>query len=87
YFFAPPRIFENLLTTVSIRMEDAGWVKRRLWQHFMALARRVGRPILEGRPVGLWDRLHYRLGEALIYGPLKNMLGLSRVCIAYTAGE
>jgi long-chain acyl-CoA synthetase len=87
YFFAPPRIFENLLTTVSIRMEDAGWINRRLWHHFMALARRVGRPILEGRPVGLWDRLHYRLGEALVYGPLKNTLGLSRVRIAYTAGE
>src|SRR3546814_15212700 len=25
YFFAPPRIFENLLTTVMLPMEAAGW--------------------------------------------------------------
>ncbi len=87
YFFAPPRIFENLLTSVTIRMEDAGWVKRRLWHHFMGLARRVGVKILEGKNVSLPDRLHYRLGEVLIYGPLKNTLGLSRVRVAYTAGE
>ncbi len=86
-FFAPPRFFEGLLTNVVIRMEDAGALKRRMFGHFMALARRVGPAILDGQEVGAADRLRYRLGEALVYGPLKNTLGLSRVRVGYTAGE
>jgi long-chain acyl-CoA synthetase len=87
FFFAPPRIFENLLTNVLIRMEDASAIKRKLFHYFMQHARRVGVDILDGRPVSAGDRLLYRLGEALVYGPLKNTLGLSRIRIAYTAGE
>jgi long-chain acyl-CoA synthetase len=87
YFFAPPAIFENLLTTVRIRMEDAAWFKRKLFDYYMKLARRVGIKILDGEPVSLLARLNYKLGGLLIYGPLKNTLGFSRVRLAYTAGE
>ena len=87
YYFAPPRVLENLITQVTIRMEDAGFIKRRLFQYFMALARKVGPALLDGRPVSPIDRLLYALGNLLIYGPLKNTLGMSRVRVAYTAGE
>ena len=87
YYFAPPRIFEGLLTTVMIRMEDASRIKRGLFHHFMAVARRVGPDLMDGKSVGLWARLHYALGNLVIYGPLRNTLGLSRVRVAYTAGE
>ena len=87
YYFAPPRIFEGLLTTVMIRMEDAGRVKKWLFDHFMALARRVGPALMDGKPVSAFDGLHYRLGDLCIYGPLRNTLGFSRVRVAYTAGE
>ncbi len=87
YFFAPPRIFENILTTVMIRMEDAGWLKRKLFHHFMAVARRSGTKILDRKPVGPGDRLLYALGQILVYGPLKNTLGFTRIRLAYTAGE
>jgi len=87
YYFAPPRVFETQLTQIMIRMEDASALKRRLFRHFMAVARRVGPRILDGKPVSVPDRLHYRLGEVLVYGPLKNTLGLSRVRVGYTAGE
>ena len=87
YFFAPPRIFENILTQVSIRIEDASKIKRDMYHYFMGVARKVGVKILEGKPVPLKDRLLYGLGEILVYGPLKNVLGLSRVRISYTAGE
>ncbi|MFG6079617.1 AMP-binding protein [Paracoccus litorisediminis] len=87
YFFAPPRVFEGQLTSVMIRMEDAGRIKRGLFRHFMDLARRVGPSILEGRSVGPLDRLRYGLGNLLIYGPLKNTLGYSRIRVGYTAGE
>jgi long-chain acyl-CoA synthetase len=87
YFFAPPRIFENLLTTVMIRMEDAGALKRRMFKYFLGVAKRAGIRIMDGLPVPLVDRLLYRLGELLVYGPLKNTLGFSRVRLCYTAGE
>ncbi|WP_372800082.1 AMP-binding protein [Paracoccus seriniphilus] len=87
YFFAPPRVFEGQLTTVMIRMEDAGRFKRWLFKHFMAVAQRVGPALLDGKSVGLMDRLSYGLGKIFIYGPLKNTLGLSRVRVGYTAGE
>ena len=87
YYFAPPRVLENLITQVTIRMEDAGYLKRQLFQFFMRHARRVGSPLLDVKPVSAGDRLLYRLGELLVYGPLKNTLGMSRVRVAYTAGE
>jgi len=86
YYFGPPRTFEGLLTAVSIRMEDAAAPKRWLYAKFMALARRVGADILNGAQVGLGDRLLYKLGDLLIYGPLRNVLGMSRIRVAYTAG-
>ncbi|MHC0052350.1 AMP-binding protein [Actibacterium sp. D379-3] len=87
YYFAPPRIFETQLTNVMIRMEDAGAFKKRLFDRYMAVARRVGPAILDGRPVGGLDRLRYWLGNFFVYGPLKNTLGFSRVRVGYTAGE
>ncbi len=87
YIFAPPRNFENILTTVMIRMEDAGWLKRKMFHYFMGVARRCGVAILDRKPVSPADRLLYFLGNILVYGPLKNTLGLSRVRVAYTAGE
>ncbi len=87
YYFAPPRVLEALLTTVSIRMEDAGALKRKMYAYFMDLARRVGAKILDGKAVGAADRLLYAIGDVLVYGPLRNVLGMSRVRVAYTAGE
>jgi long-chain acyl-CoA synthetase len=87
YYFAPPRVFEGLLTSVMIRMEDAGRIKRWMFQRAMDVARRVGPAVLDGRPVGLLDALKYRLGDLFVYGPLRNTLGFSRVRVAYTAGE
>jgi long-chain acyl-CoA synthetase len=87
YYFAPPRVLEGLLTQVTIRMEDASRVKRWLFNHSMGHARRVGSRILDGLPVGAWDRFQYGLGNLLVYAPLRNALGMSRVRVAYTAGE
>jgi long-chain acyl-CoA synthetase len=86
YYFAPPRVFENLLTQVMIRMEDASAIKRRAFHHFMGVARRCGAEILDGKPVAAADRLRYALGNLLIFGPLRNVLGMSRIRVAYTAG-
>jgi long-chain acyl-CoA synthetase len=87
YYFAPPRVFEGLLTSVMIRMEDAGALKRKMFHACMSVARRVGPDLMDGKPVGLLDRLKYQIGNLLVYGPLRNNLGFSRVRVAYTAGE
>jgi long-chain acyl-CoA synthetase len=87
YYFAPPAVLERLLTQVSIRMEDASLLKRWLYRSFMGVADRVGGAILDGKPVGLLDRALYWLGDLLVYGPLRNVLGMSRVKVGYTAGE
>ena len=87
YYFAPPRVFEGLLTSVMIRMEDAGALKRKMFHAFMDLAKRVGPDRMDGKPLGLADRLLYGLGDWMVYGPLRNNLGMSRVRVAYTAGE
>src|SRR3954470_20554925 len=87
YYFAPPRVFEALLTQVSVRMDDAAAPKRWLFQYFMDVARRVGERIMEGKPVSFAERIRYGLGDLLVYGPLRNVLGMSRIRIAYTGGE
>ena len=87
YFFSPPRIFENMLTTITIRMEDASRLKKRIFSYFMSHAKKVGNDILDGKNVGMWNRVKYAFGEFIIYQPLKNSLGLSRVRVGYTAGE
>jgi long-chain acyl-CoA synthetase len=86
YYFAPPRVFENLLTQVMIRMEDASAVKRGLFRYFTDVARRCGAAILDRKPVAASDRLLYALGNLLVYAPLRNVLGMSRIRVAYTAG-
>ncbi len=87
YYFAPPRVFEGLLTSVMIRMEDAGSIKRGMFNFFMGVAKRVGPDRMDGKPIGGLNSLLYSLGNAMVYGPLRNTLGFSRVRVAYTAGE
>lgn len=87
YYFAPPRIFESLLTQVTIRMEDAGTLKRKLFEKAISFAKKVGGDILDGKTVGLLDRLHYAFYDLTIYTPLRNALGMSKIRVAYTAGE
>ena len=87
YFFAPPRVFEVLLTSIIVQMEDAGKIKKKMFDYFMAHANKVGEPILNGESVGFLDRLIYSLGEFFVYGPLKNRMGFTRLKVGYTAGE
>ena len=87
YYFAPPRVFEGMLTSVMIRMEDASAIKRKLFAYFMQLAKKVGPARTDGKSIGLFNGLMYSLGNFMVYGPLRNNLGFSRVRVAYTAGE
>jgi long-chain acyl-CoA synthetase len=87
YYFAPPAIYETVLTKVMIRMEDGGRIKRSMFNYFMELAKSVGIRILDGKHVSFSEKCLYSIGQILVYGPLRNNLGLSRTRLAYTAGE
>ncbi|MGH1350072.1 MAG: AMP-binding protein [Methyloligellaceae bacterium] len=87
FFFGPPRVFEELLTAIMVRMEDAGWLKRKMFDYFLNIARLYGEDILNGKKVSLINRIQYWLGNILVYSPVKNRLGFSRTRVAYTAGE
>ncbi|WP_353329604.1 AMP-binding protein [Phaeobacter sp. NW0010-22] len=87
YYFAPPRVFETQLTSVMIRMEDAGNFKKKMFHYFMDHAKKVGPDILDGKPVGFMDKLKYKVGDLCVYGPLKDTLGFGNVRVGYTAGE
>ena len=87
YYFAPPRVWEGMLTQLMVRMQDASKIKLWAFNYFMNIAKKWGNPILDKKSVPITARVLYGLGYFLIYGPLKNNLGLTRVRIAYTAGE
>ena len=88
YVFAPPRIFESMLTLTMVRMEDAGALKRRMFKFFIDHANKVGERILNRQPgVGAWDRLLWHVGNVLVYAPLRSRYGMTRVKVGYTAGE
>jgi long-chain acyl-CoA synthetase len=87
FAFAPPRVYESMLTRIMIRMEDAGWLKRKMFHYYLGVAKRWGEKILDGKSVPLTARLNYALGNLLVYAPLKNVLGFTTVRVAYTAGE
>ncbi len=87
YFFGPPRIFESILTTVMVRIDDCAWLKRKVVGFFLDLAQDMERRRLTGGTPDAWQRLLYPLGRLLVYGPLADNLGLRRVRLAYTAGE
>lgn len=87
YFFAPPRVFETMLTNINVRMQDASNIKQKMFNYFMDHARRVGEPILNGEDISFMDKFKYKLGEFFVYAPLKNRMGMSNMKVGYTAGE
>ena len=87
YFFAPPRIWETILTSVMVRVEDCAWPKRRLIHFFLRLAQEIEQARLHRAPVPAGRRFLARLGRLLVYDPLRDNLGMRRLRRAYTAGE
>jgi long-chain acyl-CoA synthetase len=85
--FAPPRIWENILTQIMIKMEDSAWIKRKGFDYFMRVAKRVEKKRIANEQVPLGDNVLYQLGRFFIFGPLVDNLGMRKIKVAYTAGE
>jgi len=84
--FAPPRIWENTLSQTQVRLEDAGWLARSLTRWFVERAMEWERARLTGQPLTGRDRLLRAVGEWLVFAPLRDRLGLSRIRHALTGG-
>jgi long-chain acyl-CoA synthetase len=87
HIFAPPRIWENILTQVMIKMEDAAWVKQKMFHFFLNVANRVERLRTNNKSVPASLKFLCALGGYLAYKPLLDNLGMRRLRLAYTAGE
>ncbi|MFZ5780196.1 MAG: AMP-binding protein [Pseudomonadota bacterium] len=83
---APPRIWENMLTIMQVKAGDASPLKRRVFEHFRALAERCELKKTDGKPLTLGERLGLAVGEFFIYGPVRDQLGLRKARWCYTGG-
>jgi len=86
-YLAAPRSWDNLLTTIQVRMEDSSWLKKKIYDFFMSTAIAAEKRRLDGGQPTLGQRLLTPLGEILIYGPIKDQFGLTRLRGAFTGGE
>jgi long-chain acyl-CoA synthetase len=83
---APPRIWENMLTAVQIRAADSSGLKRWVFERFRTAAERAETLRADGKRVPIALRVLCGLGEFLVYGPVRDQLGLRRARWAYTGG-
>ena len=83
---APPRFWENTLTAVQVRATDASRLKRGLFNLFRRIAERAETARAAGKPVSPGLRLGAAIGEVVVYGPLRDQLGLRRARWVYTGG-
>ncbi len=86
-YFSSPRAWSNMLTRVQVGMEESTRIKRGLFEHFVPFAVELERRRMEGRELSALERLRWQIGRLLVFGPLLDQLGLSRVQRPYTAGE
>jgi long-chain acyl-CoA synthetase len=84
--FSPPRIWESLVSTVQVRLQDAGWFKRASFRWGFGIGRRVAEARLRGEPPDLGLRLAHRLADLVALRPVREQLGLTRIKHAYTGG-
>src|SRR5690606_14183452 len=88
FYLAAPRSWDNMLTTIQVGIENSTWLKKRLYHMFMDRAIASERNKLEGKGEGgSFEWLWRRLGEWIIFGPIKDQFGLTRVAHAFTGGE
>lgn len=83
---APPRIWENMLTTMQVKSGDASPLKHRIFEHFRALAERCELKRTDGKPLTLIERMGLALGEIFVYGPVRDQLGVRNARWCYTGG-
>ena len=85
--FYNARLWDSLVGMVQVRMNDAAWLNRTLYQRFLPVGYRMADARFSGRQPGVGLRAAYALGDWLVFAPLRDQLGLARIRAAYTAGS
>ena len=83
---APPRIWESLLTDIQVKAADASWLKRRAFDYFVDLARRRELMKSDGKPIPIAIELAYRIGDFVVYAPVRDQMGFGNARWALTGG-
>lgn len=85
-FLAAPRIWENLLTLIQVRASDASWLKRKTYEYFRDRAIESELLRAAGKSVPVVLRAILVIGEFLVYGPVRDQIGLRRARWCLTGG-
>lgn len=81
------RLWDNLVSTVQVRMNEATWLNRKLYDFFLPIGYQVADKKMRNEPIAGTLQLQYTLGELLVFAPLRDKLGMSKIRSAYTAGS
>ncbi len=84
--FYGARLWDGQVGAVQVRMNDAARLNQWLYEKFLPIGYKVADKKFNKEPIGLGLKMSYKLGDLLVFSPLRNQLGLSRVRGAYTAG-
>lgn len=87
FYLAAPRAWDQMLTRIQVGIKNSTPLKRRLFDTFMPRAVALEKKRLAGGTPTLSERLIDRIGDFLVYAPLRDTLGLSRAERAFTGGE
>ncbi len=86
FLVAPPRIWENLVSEVQVKMADASFLKRKIYNLFMPVGYEVARRQMEKQPLSASQKIMRALAEFFVFGPLRDHMGFRRIRSAYTGG-
>lgn len=81
---APPRVWEQILTQLQVRANDSSPLKQRIYEKYRKVAEERELLITDGKPVPSSLNMKYKMGEYLVYGPVRDQLGLrnTRWCLS-----
>ena len=81
------RLWDNLVATVQVRMNDASWINRKFYQLFLPIGYKAADRRFSKRRVGIGLSLANKVGDMLTFRPIRDQLGLTKIRVAYTAGS
>jgi len=84
--FSPPRIYEDMLSKFQVRIQDASWLKRKLYEWLMPIGQRVAEAQLRKQEISFGSQILYKVADYLIFSAIRDHFGLLRIKRAYTGG-
>ncbi|MGH8909258.1 MAG: AMP-binding protein [Egibacteraceae bacterium] len=83
---SPPRIFQDMVALVQVRLGEADLLKRAVFRWAHRMGERVADRRVQSQPVGVPLRALHRLADWVALRPVRDQLGLTRLRWCYTGG-